>query len=135
MHNESTVFIYIDDDIQPIGEYKVPVHFELDTTKIVDGNHILKVVSKSNSGKEGIRQIPFTVRNGPSIAVEGLHENAIVDGVLPLMINAYSKGDQKKFLIEGSETPRSIPAWLWIIIILFVGWAMYYVITSLNMNL
>ena len=135
MHNESTVFIYIDDDIQPIGEYKVPVHFELDTTKIVDGNHILKVVSKSNSGKEGIRQIPFTVRNGPSIAVEGLDEHAIVDGVLPLMINAYSKGDQKKFLIEGSETPRSIPAWLWIIIILFVGWAMYYVITSLNMNL
>ena len=135
MHNESTVFIYIDEDIKPIGEYKVPIHFELDTTKIVDGNHILKIVSKSNLGKEGIRKIPFTVRNGPSIAVEGLDENAVVDGILPLMINAYSKGDQKKFLIEGSETPRSIPAWLWMIIILFAGWAMYYVIISLNMDL
>lgn len=135
MHNESTVFIYIDDETTPIGEYKVPVHFEFDTTKIVDGDHILKVVSKSHLGKEGVRKIPFTVRNGPSIAVEGLDENAVVDGVLPLMINAYSKGDQKKFLIEGSETPRSIPAWLWIIVILFAGWAMYYVITSLNMTL
>ena len=135
MHNESTVFIYIDEDTKPIGEYKVPIHFELDTTKLVDGNHILKIVSKSNLGKEGIRKIPFTVRNGPSIAVEGLDENAVVDGILPLMINAYSKGDQKKFLIEGSETPRSIPAWLWMIIILFAGWAMYYVIISLNMDL
>lgn len=131
----STVLIYIDEETTPIGEYKVPINFELDTTKIVDGDHTLKIVSKSNLGKEGIRKIPFTVRNGPAIAIEGIKENAIVDGILPLMINAYSKGDQKKFLIEGSETPHSIPAWLWVIIILFVGWAMYYAITSLNMNL
>ena len=132
---QSTVLIYIDEETTPIGEYKVPINFELDTTKIVDGDHILKIVSKSNSGREGIRKIPFTVRNGPAIAIEGIKENAIVDGILPIMINAYSKGDQKKFLIEGSETPHSIPAWLWVIIILFVGWAMYYAITSLNMNL
>ena len=135
MKNRSTVLIYLDDDTKPIGEYIVPINFELDTTRIVDGNHILKIVSKGNAGKEGIRKIPFTVRNGPDIAIEGLKENAVVDGVLPLMINAYSKGDQKKFLIEGSETPHSIPAWLWVIIILFIGWAMYYLITSLNMNL
>jgi hypothetical protein len=135
MQNKSTVLIYIDDEIKPIGEYLVPINFELDTTKIVDGEHILKIVSKSNLGKEGIRKIPFTVRNGPAIAIEGINDNAIVDGVLPLMINAYSKGDQKKFLIEGSETPHSIPAWLWVVIILFAGWAMYYAITSLNMNL
>ena len=131
----STILIYIDEETTPIGEYKVPINFELDTTKIVDGDHTLKIVSKSNLGKEGIRKIPFTVRNGPAIAIEGIKENAIVDGILPIMINAYSKGDQKKFLIEGSETPHSIPAWLWIIIILFAGWAMYYAIVSLNMNL
>jgi len=135
MHNQSSVLIYIDEEMKPIGEYKVPINFELDTTKIVDGNHILKIVSKSSLGKEGIRKIPFTVRNGPSIAVEGINDNAVVDGILPLMINAYSKGDQKKFLIEGSETPHSIPAWLWVIVILFVGWAMYYAIVSLNMDL
>lgn len=135
MQNQSTVFIYLDEEKKPIGEYKVPINFELDTTKIVDGEHILKIVSKNNLGKEGIRKIPFTVRNGPSIAIEGISENDVVDGVLPLMINAYSKGDQKKFLIEGSETPHSIPAWLWIVIILFVGWSMYYIVISLNMSL
>ena len=135
MQNESTVFIYLDEETKPIGEFKVPINFELDTTKIVDGEHTLKIVSKNNLGKEGMRKIPFTVRNGPSIAIEGISENDVVDGVLPLMINAYSKGDQKKFLIEGSETPHSIPAWLWIIIILFVGWSMFYIVTSLNMSL
>lgn len=135
MENQSTVFIYLDEETKPIGEYKVPINFELDTTKIIDGEHILKIVSKGNMGKEGIRKIPFTVRNGPAIAIEGIADNAVVDGVLPLMINAYSKGDQKKFLIEGSETPHSIPAWLWMIIILFVGWSMYYVVISLNMKL
>ena len=135
MKDQSTVFIFMDDEYKPMGEYKTPVNFELDTTKLVDGEHVLKIVSKSNVGKEGIRKIPFTVRNGPSIAIEGISENTVVDGILPLMINAYSKGDQKKFLIEGSETPHSIPAWLWMVIILFVGWAMYYFITSLNMNI
>ena len=135
MKDQSTVFIFMDNDYKPMGEYKTPVNFELDTTKLVDGEHVLKIISKSLQGKEGIRKIPFTVRNGPSIAIEGISENTVVDGVLPLMINAYSKVDQKKFLIEGSETPHSIPAWLWMVIILFVGWAMYYFITSLNMNI
>lgn len=135
MQNQSTVLIYIDEETNPIGEFKVPINFELDTTKIVDGDHVLTIVSKSNLGKEGIRKIPFTVRNGPAIAIEGIQENAVVDGILPLMINAYSKGDQKRFLIEGSETPHSIPSWLWVVIILFVGWALYFCITSLNMSL
>jgi len=32
-------------------------------------------------------------------------------------------------MIEGSETPQTIPVWIWIIIILFVGWGAYYGIT------
>ncbi len=46
------------------------------------------------------------------------------------MINAYDKGKQKSFLINGSETPKTIPYWIWILIILFIGWAIYYEITS-----
>ncbi len=126
MSDKSTIFIFIDDDTRPIAEVMSPVSFELDTRKLTDGEHTLKIVSKDPTGKEGIRKIPFVVRNGPAIEIEGIRENAIVDGVLPLMINAYGKGDQKSFLIEGSETPQSIPAWVWIIIIGFVGWAMYY---------
>lgn len=135
MQNQCTLKIFIDDNPNPIGEYTAPVSFEIDSSKLIDGEHFLKIVSISNSGKEGIRIIPFTVRNGPAISIEGISENAVVDGIVPLMINAYSKGDQKKFLIEGSETPRSIPAWLWAIIIMFVGWSMYYFITSALMKL
>ncbi len=135
MKDKSTVFIFLDDEIKPMGEYRVPINFEFDTTRLVDGPHTLRIVSKSYTGKEGIRKIPFVVNNGPAIAVEGITENAVVDGILPLMINAYSKGDQKKFMIEGSETPQSIPSWLWAVAILFVGWAMYYFIISLNMQL
>ena len=131
MEDKSTVILFIDEDPKPIGEFEAPVNFELDTRKLVDGNHTLKIISKDPSGKEGIRIVPFTVRNGPAISIDGLSENDKVDGVVPVMINAYSKGNQKKFLIDGSETPKSVPSWLWAAVIIFFGWAAYYVITSL----
>lgn len=131
MSEKSKVFIFIDDGDRPVAEFEAPVQFELDTRKLVDGDHVLKIVGKDPSGKEGVRTIPFTVRNGPAIAIEGLKHNDIVDGVLPIMINAYGKGDQQRFIIHGSETPRSIPAWLWALIILFAGWAAYYAINFL----
>lgn len=134
MKDRSKIFIFLDDDPKPVAEVMSPVNFELDTRKLVDGEHKLKIVSKDPSGKEGVRFIPFVVRNGPAIAVEGIKENAVVDGVLPLMINAYGKGDQKEFLIEGSETPQSIPAWVWILIIGFIGWALYYLISYYSLS-
>ncbi len=135
MNNKCSVLVFLDDDPKPYGEYLVPINFDLDTRKLVDGEHVLKIVSKDPTGKEGIRQIPFVVRNGPGIAVEGITNNETVDGIIPLMINAYGKGDQKRFLIEGSESPHSIPAWLWAIIIAFAGWAVYYAITAMNTRL
>jgi len=133
MEDKSTIYIFLDNEPKPTAQVISPVSFELDTRKLVDGPHILKIVSKDPTGKEGIRLIHFEVRNGPAIAIEGIKENAIVDGVLPIMINAYGKGDQKTFLIEGSETPQSIPAWVWILIIGFVGWALYYLFSYISM--
>lgn len=131
--DHTKVFLFIDDDINPIAELKTPVQFELDTRKLVDGDHVLKIVSKSASGKEGIRKINFVVRNGPAIDISGLSENSINDGVISLMINAYDKGDQQRFAIEGSETPQTIPNWLWILLIAFVGWAAYYFIVNFSL--
>ena len=133
MKDKSIIFIFIDDE-QPIASFVSPVHFELDTRKLVDGSHTLKIVSKGPTGKEGERIIPFEVRNGPAIDIEGIKQNSIEDGVLPLMINAYGKGDQKIFLIEGSETPQSIPSWVWILIIGVSGWVLYYLITYLTLK-
>lgn len=125
--------LFIDDDIHPIAELDTPVQFELDTTKLTDGEHVLKIVGKSIKGREGVRKIKFIVRNGPAIDIEGISENKVVDGTLPLMINAYDQGSHDKFNIEGSETPKSIPSWLWIILIAFVGWAAFYSITYFNL--
>lgn len=135
MEDKSMVTLFIDEDPQPIGTFPAPVSFDLDTKKLTDGKHVLKVVSKDHKGKEGIKTIPFIVRNGPAIAVEGIRKDEVVDGILPLMINAYSKGDQKTFLLHGSETPKSIPFWIIVLLIAFAAWAVYYHITSGEMTL
>lgn len=126
MHEKSKVSIFIDDEVAPVAQVFAPVTFELDTRKLVDGRHQLRIVSKDPSGVEGVRVIPFEVRNGPAIEISGIKENAVVDGLVPIMVNAYSKGNQVNFLIEGSETPQGIPWWVWILIIGFIGWSMYY---------
>ena len=126
MEGKSKIRIFLDDHPQPIAEVMSPINFELDTKKLVDGPHTLKIVGKDPTGKEGIRIIPFVVRNGPAIEVEGISEDAVVDGVIPIMVNAYGKGDQHSFLIEGSETPQSIPSLVWVLIIAFAGWAFFY---------
>lgn len=132
--DKSKVFLFIDDDPAPIAELDTPIVFDLDTQKLTDGEHTLKIVSHSPSGKEGIRKIQFTVANGPAIRIEGLKNKDVVDGTLSLMINAYDKGNQKSFLINGSETPQTIPFWIWIIVIVFAAWAIYYEITSYNIQ-
>lgn len=134
MEDRSSILIFINDEQQPLASFKSPINFELDTRKLVDGEHYLRIVSKDPAGREGIRKIPFIVRNGPDISIEGLRENEVVDGVLPIMISAYGKGDQKLFLIEGSETPRSVPSWVWLLHIVFGGWAIYYLITNLFLS-
>lgn len=131
MSEKSKVIIYLDEETTPIGVFECPVRFQLNTTKLQDGNHLLKMISKDAIGNEGIRQIPFTVRNGPEISVEGLKEHAVVDGELPILVNAYGRSDQRRFIVEGSETPRSVPSWVWAFIISFFGWAAYYTMSSL----
>jgi len=130
MEEKSSVAIFIDDEEQPIGIFSSPVNFELDTRRLSDGEHLLRVVSKDPSGKEGLRKIPFSVKNGPNISIDGIKEHETVDGIIPLMISAYGKGDPKMFLISGSETPRGIPSWVWMLYLLFIGWGLYYIITQ-----
>ena len=135
MKDQSFITLFVDEDPQPVGEFPAPVIFDLDTRKLVDGQHVLKVVSRDHRGKEGVKIIPFVVRNGPAIAIEGLRKDEVVEGLLPLMINAYGKGDQKTFMLHGSETPQSIPWWVLAGIVLFLAWSVYFIITSLAIKL
>lgn len=77
---------------------------------------------------EGIRSVPFEVRNGPDIAVVGLDEGDVVDGRMPITINAYGSERADKFLVTGSETPKGIPAWVWALLIAFIGFSLFYFI-------
>jgi len=100
----------------------------LDTTKIPDGKHHLKIVARSSSVVEGVKKIAFEVRNGPEISVLGLKENEVVDAQIPITINAYGSETKDEFVIRGSETPKAIPAWIWALVISFVGFALFYFI-------
>lgn len=132
MPEKSKIILFIDEETVPVAEFLSPANFELDTRKMTDGKHTLRIVSKGPDGKEGIRMVPFEVRNGPHIDIEGIKEDTIVDGVIPLMVNAYSKGNANKFYIEGSETPKSIPAWVWIMLITIVAWSLFYFFTYIK---
>ncbi|PXX31171.1 cytochrome C [Arenibacter sp. ARW7G5Y1] len=135
MEDNRIIKVYLDDEPRPFAEFAPPVKFVLDTTKIPDGQHILKIVARSSSNVEGIRTIQFEVRNGPEISVVGLKENEVVDTLVPITINAYGSETKDSFVIRGSETPKAIPAWVWALIIAFVGFALFYVIMYWNPEL
>lgn len=125
---KNLVRVFLDEDPSPFGEFTTPVRFLLDTTKLIDGEHKLRVVSRSTDGREGVKEIRFKVRNGPAITVVGIKDGDTVDDKVPVLINSYGSERRDFFLVQGSETPKGIPSWIWALVILFVGWAIFYVI-------
>ena len=128
MEDNRIIKVFLDEDPKPFASFAPPVKIVLDTTKIPDGKHTLKIVAKSSNGIEGIREVPFVVRNGPSISVVGLKDNETVDTQVPLIINAYGSETKDFFVIKGSETPKAIPAWVWALLIGFFGFGLFYII-------
>lgn len=134
MENKRTVTVYLDDEKVPFGVFEPPAQLVLDTTKIADGKHELKIKAVSSNGIEGVRIIPFEVRNGPEIAVVGLKDNEIIESNTAITINAYGSETSESFIIRGSETPKAVPSWVWAFIIAFVGFAIFYFITHWTME-
>lgn len=126
--DKRVVKVFLDDEEKPFAEFAPPVQFVLDSTKIPDGKHRLKIVAKSSSGVEGIRIVPFEVRNGPAISILGLKDNEIIDTQNAITINAYGSETNDSFVIRGSETPKAIPAWVWMLVIGFVAFAIFYTV-------
>lgn len=122
------VKVFLDDEERPFAEFHPPAKFELDTTKIPDGPHKLRIVARSSQGVEGVREIPFVVKNGPTIDIVGLKANDEITERVPITINAYGSETNDKFVIRGSETPKAIPAWVWALVITFVAFAAAYLI-------
>lgn len=128
LEDKRVVKVFLDDEPAPFAEFAPPVKFVLDSTKIPDGKHQLKIVAKSSGGTEGVRVIPFQVRNGPAISVLGLKDNEVIDTQTPITINAYGSETNDRFIIRGSETPKAIPAWVWMLVIAFIAFGIFYLI-------
>jgi mono/diheme cytochrome c family protein len=123
--------IFVDDETVPRQTLTPPATLELDTEGLADGPHRLRVHAIEDSGTVGIEVIPFTVRNGPGIAVVGLSDGDTVRGRIPLLVNAFASRPGEAFEPARAETRAPIPTWAWVLFVV-VAWGMWYVPTELR---
>ena len=124
------ISVYLDDENQPIAVLRPPERFVLDTQEMEDGPHVLRLVAAPSQGNKGLSEIPFTVRNGPGIAVIGLAEDQTVSGSLDLLVNGFQMQPGDVFEPTRAETPAPIPTWAWVLCLLIGTWAMGYIVTE-----
>ena len=106
--------LYLDDRPEPFRELTEPSeHFELDTTALPDGRHVLHLVTINDGKVTGRRDVEFEVRNGPGIALAGLREGDVVRGQVPLVGNA--SGGSVGIDLRRVETHRGLPLWVGIL--------------------
>jgi mono/diheme cytochrome c family protein len=119
-----TISVFIDDATEPISVHRPPATFNLDTKKMADGEHVLRVEAIDALGNVGVRRIPFAVANGPGITVTGLRSGSSVRGTVELSVNAFSSDDP--FDPMRAESAGPIPVWTWVFFVVVVGWAGWY---------
>lgn len=124
--NETRIEVYLDDNPNPYATFLPPKRFELDATRLEDGKHLLRIVAIDSSGHRGVRTVPFEVRNGPGIAVNGLHDHEVVEGKITVLVNAYGGAYEEIWEPARAETPAPIPTWVWVVFIVIIAWALYY---------
>ncbi|MEP7381144.1 MAG: hypothetical protein ABI910_05620 [Gemmatimonadota bacterium] len=124
----SVVEIFLDDATTPFATHVPPARFELDTTRLDDGAHMLRFVARDGSGKRGVRAVRFTVRNGPGIAIDGIEEGDVVDGRVSLLVNAYGAGYEELWEPARAETPAPIPTVTWVLMLVIGAWSLYYLV-------
>jgi cytochrome c553 len=106
--------LFLDDRPEPFRELTEPSeHFELDTTSLPDGRHVLHLVTIEDGKVTGRRDVEFEVRNGPGIALAGLREGDVVRGSVALVGNA--SGGSAGIDLRAVETRRGLPLWVGIL--------------------
>ena len=118
--------VFIDDESAPRYSLTPPATLELDTVGLSDGPHRLRVHAIEDSGTVGVEEIPFTVRNGPGIAVVGLSDGDTVQGRIPVLVNAFASRPGDTFEPTRAETPAPIPTWAWVLFLVVGAWSMWF---------
>ena len=126
MSDAERVAVYLDDGTKPIAEYSPPARISVDTTQLSDGEHELRIEASGSDDALGLQRIPFEVRNGPAISIEGLRAGDVVEGDLDVVVHAWGGASQGDWEPERVESPAPIPTWAWVLLISIIAWALYY---------
>jgi mono/diheme cytochrome c family protein len=118
--------IFLDGASEPLLSTTPPLSFELDTALLDDGPHVLRIEAYDSAGVKGVRTLDFSVRNGPGIAVSGIHDNDVLDGKIPVIVNAYGGTSAVHWEPAQAETPAPPPTWAWILLILVTAFGVFY---------
>jgi mono/diheme cytochrome c family protein len=122
----SRIDIFVDDGAQPLLSATPPLSFELNTSSLADGPHVMRIDAYDARGVKGVRTLDFTVRNGPGIAVSGIQQDDVLDGRIPIIVNAYGGTSAVDWEPSQAETPAPTPTWAWVSLILFVAFGLFY---------
>lgn len=118
--------VYLDGGEEPIAAYSSPAQIRLETSQLKDGEHEIRIEAESDDGIVGVRRIPFEVRNGPAIDVDGLKPGEVVRGDVSMMVHAWGGADEEDWEPARAESPAPPPTWAWVLVILVLAWALYY---------
>ena len=91
-----------------------------------DGPHVMRIEAYDGQGMKGTRTIDFSVRNGPGIAVAGIQEHDVLDGTIPVIVNAYGGTSVVDWEPSQAETPAPSPTWAWVLLLLVVAFGVFY---------
>lgn len=120
--------IFLDGSAEPLLSSTPPLSFELNTAHLEDGPHVLRVEAYDGQGTKGTRTIDFSVRNGPGIAVAGIREHDVLDGTIPVIVNAYGGTSVVDWEPSQAETPAPSPTWAWVLLLLVVAFGGFYAV-------
>jgi mono/diheme cytochrome c family protein len=118
--------IFLDGGAEPLLSTTPPLNFELDTSRMDDGPHALRIEAYDGRGVRGTRTIDFSVRNGPGIAVAGIRQHDVLDGKIPVLVNAYGGTTAVNWEPSQAETPAPAPTWVWVLLIVVVAFGIFY---------
>jgi cytochrome c553 len=107
------ILVYLDGAEKPLAVLEGSAgDFTLDTTGIPDGAHRLRFVTMTGDRVTGEREVAFTVRNGPGIALAGLEDDDEVRGRLALKVGATDAAVGARLDIPSLELHRGLPFWM-----------------------
>lgn len=113
VEERQTIRVHLDGADEPLAELEGSAgDFALDTTTLPDGPHRLRFETVRGGRVTGYREMAFTVRNGPGIAVAGLSDSDEVRGRVDLKVGATDAAVGARLDLPSLELHRGLPFWI-----------------------